>query len=272
MAPRVTAWLLQVALLLRESATPGSRDATDAREFRMSPPELVARVGDKVTLRCEVLMPNALQGCSWLFQPRNAARSPTFLLYQSRSGTKLAPGLDQKRFGGAKNGNTYTLTLSGFRQQDEGYYFCSVSGNMMLYFSPFVPVLLPGSQVAAGPMEGWAEGSGSAHRNRVSAIQRPFSPAGNREEARPWVKGSARTTTPAPPPSTPAPSALSRSVSPETCVPSKGGTANTRWLDLTCDVYIWAPLAGTCAVLLLSLVITIICHRRNKRRVCKCPR
>ncbi|XP_005385445.1 PREDICTED: T-cell surface glycoprotein CD8 alpha chain isoform X2 [Chinchilla lanigera] len=222
MAPRASAWLLlQVALLLDASEAQGKNN------FRMSPPSLVARVGNKVTLRCEVLLPNAPQSCSWLFQPRDVARSPTFLLYQSGPRTKLAPGLDQKqsRFSGSKSGNTYTLTLNGFQQQDEGYYFCSVSTNMMLYFSPFLPVRLPDPP----------------------------------------------TTTPPPPPPTQAPSALSPSQSPETCVLSKGGTVWS-WLDLACEVYIWAPLAGTCAVLLLSLVITIICHCRNKQRVCKCAR
>lgn len=119
----------------------------------MSPRELVAQVGTKVTLRCEVLVPNAPAGCSWLFQPRHDAKGPTFLLYHSASGTKLAPGLEQKRFSPSKSSNTYTLTVNSFQKRDEGYYFCSVSGNMMLYFSPFVPVFLPGAsagRVSAG--------------------------------------------------------------------------------------------------------------------------
>ncbi|ELK30031.1 T-cell surface glycoprotein CD8 alpha chain [Myotis davidii] len=125
-------------------------------------------------LYCEVLLSTSGSGCSWLFLEPGAARSPTFLMFISKVRGKPVP--DSSRFSGAKVGNDrYSLTLNSFRQEDEGYYFCSVLSNSIMYFSPFVPVFLP-------------------------------------------------------------------------------------------------ALAGTCAVLLLSLIVTVICCYRNRRRVCKCPR
>uniref|UniRef100_A0A673V2J2 T-cell surface glycoprotein CD8 alpha chain n=1 Tax=Suricata suricatta TaxID=37032 RepID=A0A673V2J2_SURSU len=186
MASRVTAQLLPLALLLQAAAAAGPR------RFRMSPGKVDAKLGQSVELQCEVLLTSVTSGCTWLFQRNEPASRPIFLAYLSRSRTKLADGLDSNRISGRRIDDTrYGLTLNRFRKEDEGYYFCSVVGNSVLYFSSFVPVFLP---------------------------------------------------------------------------------VETSGLDFACEIYIWAPLAGTCAFLLLSLVITVICNHRNRRRVCKCPR
>ncbi|KAJ1078335.1 hypothetical protein K5549_016906, partial [Capra hircus] len=193
--------------------------------FRMSPTQKETRLGETVELQCEVVQSGMASGCSWLRQIPGDDPRPTFLMYLSSQRVKLAQGLDPDHISGARvTGSKFQLTLRNFRQEDQGYYFCSVLSNSVLYFSNFVPVFLP---------------------------------------AKP-------TTTPAMRPSTRAPTIAPSPSGGET----KAGTGkvDTSGLAFACDIYIWAPLAGTCAVLLLSLVITCICYRRNRRRVCKCPR
>uniref|UniRef100_A0A673UQM6 T-cell surface glycoprotein CD8 alpha chain n=1 Tax=Suricata suricatta TaxID=37032 RepID=A0A673UQM6_SURSU len=138
MASRVTAQLLPLALLLQAAAAAGPR------RFRMSPGKVDAKLGQSVELQCEVLLTSVTSGCTWLFQRNEPASRPIFLAYLSRSRTKLADGLDSNRISGRRIDDTrYGLTLNRFRKEDEGYYFCSVVGNSVLYFSSFVPVFLP---------------------------------------------------------------------------------------------------------------------------------
>lgn len=193
-----TGWLLPLGLLLREFAPlrggggrgPGGREtreapgsglslsvripadaagALGASEFRMTPREKTADLGQRVELHCEVLLSTSGSGCSWLFLEPGAARSPTFLMFISKVRGKPVPAPDSSRFSGAKVGNDrYSLTLNSFRKEDEGYYFCSVLSNSILYFSPFVPVFLPGPGAARG-------GVGTCLRTRFSQGRAPLS-------------------------------------------------------------------------------------------------
>lgn len=109
----------------------------------MSPPNVVAERGENVKLICKVLLSTS-QGCSWLFQKPGDVLAPTFLIYLSSTRKKSNDNLNSNQISGEKNGDQYTLTLSKFSEENQGYYFCSVTSNSVVYFSPLVPVFLPG--------------------------------------------------------------------------------------------------------------------------------
>ncbi|XP_036038716.1 T-cell surface glycoprotein CD8 alpha chain [Onychomys torridus] len=223
MASRVTCLLLSLTLLLNSFA-----GLQGLEYFQMSPKKLVAELGQNVKLTCEVLLPTA-QGCSWLFQEHGSGRKPTFLVYLSSTRKKSNGKLYSSQISGEKKGgDQYTLTLSKFSEETQGYYFCSVTSNSVVHFSPLVPVFLPEKPTTPVPVP--------------------------------------RLPTPLPTTGTP------RSQRPEACRPGAGVSVKKSGLDFDCNIFIWAPLAGICGVLLLSLVITLICCHRNRRRVCKCPR
>ncbi|KAM4866778.1 T-cell surface glycoprotein CD8 alpha chain [Thomomys bottae] len=221
MASPGTIRLLSLTLLLHATA------AQRHSQFLMTPRKAVAELGKKMELGCQFLGNNQPSGCSWLYQGAGAGASPTFLLYVSPTRIRMAKGLSP-RFSGAKAGNVFHLTVSQFRLEDQGYYFCALVGSGEAAFSPFVPVFLPATTTAPAP----------------------------------------RPSTQAPPTTTWQP--VTRR--PDLCGHKAGGTVDARWPDFECDVYIWVPVAGLCAVLLLSVVTTLLCYHRNRRHVCKCPR
>uniref|UniRef100_A0A8C2LCC9 T-cell surface glycoprotein CD8 alpha chain n=1 Tax=Cricetulus griseus TaxID=10029 RepID=A0A8C2LCC9_CRIGR len=213
MASRVT-YFLSLTLLLGELMILGRIGAglQGLEHFQMSPKKVITQLGEKVELSCQVLLTTS-QGCSWLFQKEGSGIKPTFLVYVSSTREKRNEDLHSIKFSGKKNGDKYTLTLENFRKESEGYYFCSVTGNSVVHFSPLVPVFLASTTPPTTPVP--------------------------------------RLPTPVPTTGT------SRFVRPEACRP---GAVEKRGLDFDCNIFIWAPLAGICGVLLLSLVITLICY------------
>ncbi|CAM4550747.1 unnamed protein product [Lepidochelys olivacea] len=81
-------------------------------------------------------------------------------------------------------------------------------------------------------------------------------------------------TTAAPPKATtPQPSTITRSGELVGCKHSPN-TAKTpkEGMDLSCNIYIWVPLANTCLLLLIALLATITVCQTTRRRRCKCKR
>lgn len=138
MVLRVTLLFLPLALLLYAAVALGWS------AFRVKT-QKEPRLGDSVTLECEVLLSSAAPGCSWLYLPPGPATSPRFQMYLSQSRVRMAEGLDSKRISGERTQDkVYRLTLKSLRKDDEGYYFCAVLSNSIWHFSSLMPVFLPG--------------------------------------------------------------------------------------------------------------------------------
>ncbi|KAM7169027.1 T-cell surface glycoprotein CD8 alpha chain isoform 2-T2 [Macrochelys suwanniensis] len=72
---------------------------------------------------------------------------------------------------------------------------------------------------------------------------------------------------------TPPPSTTARSKDPGDCKHSpKTAKAPKKGMDLSCDFYIWVPLASACLLLLIALLATITVCQKTRRRRCKCKR
>nr|AAS21628.1 CD8 alpha chain precursor [Gallus gallus] len=74
-------------------------------------------------------------------------------------------------------------------------------------------------------------------------------------------------------PTTAAATTQSSHVNKDICMPSsEPGTSSENILNLYCEIFIWAPLAGVCLVLLVALIVTIVLCQKTRRRRCRCKR
>ncbi|XP_039395149.1 T-cell surface glycoprotein CD8 alpha chain-like [Mauremys reevesii] len=81
------------------------------------------------------------------------------------------------------------------------------------------------------------------------------------------------TTAPSTKATTPQPSTTAGTKEPRDCKHSPNtAKAPKKGLDLSCDFYIWVPLASACLLLLIALLATIIMCQKTRRRRCKCKR
>lgn len=156
MASPLTCFLSLNLLLLGESMIPGTAGAgahqpsnkadVSSGQFIISPKKVDAELGQKVELVCEVMWTTS-QGCSWLFQNSSSELSqPTFVVYIASSHSKITWNnhVVQQLFSAKRDTRKYILTLNKFSKENEGYYFCSVTSNSVMYFTSLVPVFQKG--------------------------------------------------------------------------------------------------------------------------------
>ncbi|XP_048797171.1 T-cell surface glycoprotein CD8 alpha chain isoform X8 [Lagopus muta] len=166
--------------------------------------------------------------------------------------------------------------------RDNGVSWVRQDKDGKLHFITYIPVFSrttdPGSKTTSSQFE-WSKQENSFRlvvKNFKAQDQGTYFCISNINQVLHFSSGQPAffpvTTTSAP--TTPAATNQSSQISKtDICMQSSDpGTSNKNMLNFYCEIYIWAPLAGVCLVLLVVLVVTIVLCQKTRRRRCRCKR
>ncbi|NWX35826.1 CD8A protein, partial [Notiomystis cincta] len=104
------------------------------------------QVGQRLQLECQT---DRDSGAFWIRRDRSGALHFIVFINSLARATFSGEQRANPRFEAGRDNRIYHLAVKSFTPQDEGNYFCIISINQMLYFSPGQPAFLPATTTAA---------------------------------------------------------------------------------------------------------------------------